>query len=1004
VKLGPLLLLACVPVFAQCDDPNKIGCDPPHELYVFRTGDASLPDETPKLEPLARLLAEYPRLNATITGFADEAGGDPLCGNVQLSRCRAEAVFGRLVELGARPTQLEAIGAGTIGRNRIDLASRRVTAYLGVHQRGKRLPVQNLVSLSAMARAHDEMERLSEAYDKGPLGFIVLVPDPIMSTLSRRFDLHVAAVQRALEAAGYSLARHSLPWRASQDSQLAQTGRPLPPHRSTAGWLSFRKEGSQPLIVLLVGETPSGGIHADSVRSAILTLALNMQSTDAPDVYLLGPTFSATAPALARELNRWPSSVDFSVISGTASGGSVEDTLKPTNDTSQTRVRHFDTHATKDDVLGREMYSFLLNQLGIRRVALLTEASPYGGGYVDNLIVHRVNRFPMFISEARGLSAAARSTKASSGGGASGQSLALKGTLGLIQLRGTTDQIPMFDPGATPVTSAAELSQTLRSIAAERYDAVGIVGTNIKDKLFLAGEVDRLVPDARIFTFESDVLLAQHEALRSTRGMIVASSHELSSYAQPADSSSNSVVKVTTFASSDMHGVHLAAQDILSRLGASTDLPRGESNTTVIAYVGNSGIVTSHIRPEEESNQNSPKRSNTADNQNSSSDLTAGRDNTVHSGSWPVALLAFATLAIACVHAHNNAGKFVELDRFTATVALGLMLGSVIGLQVSPVRWDEAAHPLRNNWSLVSLGVGAFMVLAIWFRSSVIACAVKTQEYARDKRAVAGVLAGSAVGLLAVVAIVGPDRNLAIRYATLDGGLSPFVPTMLLLGVLVLCNMSGSTTREKLAILGFALLISMFLWLTENKIRTLEEGAWWDYILTLLMTLSFTWMVPVCLSPHALVKTLKDYARARCKHLRDGGTVPPLVQDKVQTDYDAVHQRIYAVACAVALLVFAVWSYPYKPTRPLQVAVSILSLAGIFVCARANLDLENSAAVRDCVDGRKGNSEGPSKGRVIGSVLEAATVPAIALLAALFPPAGDILGMFGNTLFGWLLK
>ena len=83
----------------------------------------------------------------------------------------------------------------------------------------------------------------------------------------------------------------------------------------------------------------------------------------------------------------------------------------------------------------------------------------------------------------------------------------------------------------TPSTSAAldemALTQVLTTISHRKYQAVGIVATNPFDVVFLAREVHRFCPNARLFTIHSDLLIARPEEVVDLRGMLVASTYPL---------------------------------------------------------------------------------------------------------------------------------------------------------------------------------------------------------------------------------------------------------------------------------------------------------------------------------------------------------------------------------------------------------------------------------------------------------------------------------------------
>jgi len=138
---------------------------------------------------------------------------------------------------------------------------------------------------------------------------IVTVPDPVQTHLSLFFDRSMDALQQALTRQGYLFAGAALPWDSKQhteadDWQIRQGQIDWEHAREEMpGLLIYRRPpdqttpSSKPLFVLLVGETPTTGIHKDQFTKA---LALCNSWLGDPDgkarkrLRILGPTFSGS--------------------------------------------------------------------------------------------------------------------------------------------------------------------------------------------------------------------------------------------------------------------------------------------------------------------------------------------------------------------------------------------------------------------------------------------------------------------------------------------------------------------------------------------------------------------------------------------------------------------------------------------------------------------------------------------------------------------------------------
>jgi hypothetical protein len=119
--------------------------------------------------------------------------------------------------------------------------------------------------------------------------------------------------------------------------------------------------------------------------------------------------------------------------------------------------------------------------------------------------------------------------------------------------------LPPFGDKATLSSQDLVLNGSLRRLARQRVQVVAIIATNTADKLFLAEKVRAFVPDARLVTFEGDVLLAHPQFLPQTAGMLVASSSAL---AVPATDGSAGAARLL-FDFDGAHGVYQATLDLV---------------------------------------------------------------------------------------------------------------------------------------------------------------------------------------------------------------------------------------------------------------------------------------------------------------------------------------------------------------------------------------------------------------------------------------------------------
>lgn len=88
------------------------------------------------------------------------------------------------------------------------------------------------------------------------------------------------------------------------------------------------------------------------------------------------------------------------------------------------------------------------------------------------------------------------------------------------------DLVPTFSP-LTTLSSDMVLSNLLATLAREGVRYVGIVATDVKDKLFLAEKIRKFSPDVVLFTFDNNLLYAHPKYAQTMDGMLVFSSSPL---------------------------------------------------------------------------------------------------------------------------------------------------------------------------------------------------------------------------------------------------------------------------------------------------------------------------------------------------------------------------------------------------------------------------------------------------------------------------------------------
>jgi hypothetical protein len=400
-----------------------------------------------------------------------------------------------------------------------------------------------------------------------PEFLIATVPDPQETRLDDIFDHYVDAIQRACEEADWEFDRYSLPWRTSKnDSSSAQkTGRAW----NTPGVLLFRHSRSDRLLVVyLIGETPTAGVHKVALRNALDEVtelsAVNSWPYQpvARNVRIMGPAFSGSAVSLAFALKSWLDQPEATlskveVVSGSATAIEPAEFRERTGHAEQV---HFKSTLVTDKRAFAAFIKYLTDMKAISanpprpEIALLTEANTsYGKAaarfarltkkehveetVVENTEVPVLNLFfPLHISQLRAVATKERLSQAQKG-----EQINLRKDLPYEtdeNGQGESDVIPPFAQ-QEPAYAELVLSKTLETINREPIRYVGLVSSDALDRIFLAGEIRRHCPNVVLFTFDSDLLYLHSDSNLDFLGSLAISPYPLYGQNQVWDSFTN---------------------------------------------------------------------------------------------------------------------------------------------------------------------------------------------------------------------------------------------------------------------------------------------------------------------------------------------------------------------------------------------------------------------------------------------------------------------------------
>jgi hypothetical protein len=407
---------------------------------------------------------------------------------------------------------------------------------------------------------------------KNPKGYriehlIATIPDPRDSHLDYFFDRNLDAMQRAIEVAGYMFDRDRLPWGRSTGSQPESPWQLRRVFTREPGIILFRNnkpDDRRLLLLFLVGETPTTGIHKEAFSNAIdqITRLQEAGIADSAEdgswnVRVLGPSFSGSTTSLALPLKEFLDNKDRSarakvqIISGSATAINKNDILCLIGANGKVT---FNTTVPLDADVQNAFIDYLVDIKAIDvkaaepQIAILTEANTYYGQknnprsgpdlgspcnpnpasaktQINHANILLSLTFPLHIAKLRSEVAKARNAKPDIGED-NALSESHETSLPLYEGGTARDVIPLFSPLETASTELV-LRETLSAIHREPIRYIGLVATDIQDQIFLVHELRRHCPNAVIFMFNGDLLYLHSEANLDFQGALVISPYPL---------------------------------------------------------------------------------------------------------------------------------------------------------------------------------------------------------------------------------------------------------------------------------------------------------------------------------------------------------------------------------------------------------------------------------------------------------------------------------------------
>ena len=395
---------------------------------------------------------------------------------------------------------------------------------------------------------------------------IALLPDPVHTHQPVLFDQFAVAIQDGAQDEKYVFDSSWLPWDEEEspyvllaDQKAASLEKYL--KENQPGIILFRQQGAlsrsyvEGLVVFVVGEEATQGIHSEQFRNALAWVAAlePKKTTQKKRVAILGPTFSGSFPSLARvlsdpeigkklDLPTTRGNQRLAIFSGSVSGG---DSAQAFQKEFKSQITFHSFVQSDDEILRRFCVYLAKEQPGfdLGQVAMVSEdETAYGSSGVKTsygssglqLGSDKVCQggaltlyYPRDISTLRG----AYQTKSLFDVGASpppAETQQRSLPTDLADPSGKVrDSIHSYGGNQTPLTQEAFLLEIVAALREFRVQYILLRGSSTLDQLFLANFLRRGYPDGRIVIFGPDLMFIRERGTTGLSGAMTLGTYPL---------------------------------------------------------------------------------------------------------------------------------------------------------------------------------------------------------------------------------------------------------------------------------------------------------------------------------------------------------------------------------------------------------------------------------------------------------------------------------------------
>lgn len=420
--------------------------------------------------------------------------------------------------------------------------TRKAQNQCGIPEDSFQADLRNLLRRGvAAAGTGDDQSCSITVKDAGTIRILfALLPDPAHTNLPLFFDRQIDALQQGAQDSGWMFDESAMPWdnkehpestdfRTRDAQEQAEKEKQKQPGLVIFHRLPGPDRPLEHLLVFVIAESPTGGIHKEQFRNA-LGLTKELMGKSPIPLYILGPTFSGSLQSLSEFLQECGGKQcgPATIYSGTISDCSAVAIFQKQKYESKVEIQSLQEY--DDNVISRFLEFAKQRQYAPEQIAILSEdETTYGyrppetsqnskcaPDTAEATAAHLY--FPREISQLR--KAYQHNAEAALN---KGQRTTLP--LNLESSGNPDDTVRQYSRNQLPLSQEAVLLGLVAELKKHNSELVLVRATDPFDQLFLARFLRQAYPRGRIIVIGADLLFSREIQDASLHGVMALSTY-----------------------------------------------------------------------------------------------------------------------------------------------------------------------------------------------------------------------------------------------------------------------------------------------------------------------------------------------------------------------------------------------------------------------------------------------------------------------------------------------